>query len=114
MSDRRITPETPINQSGPLAVPLFDTPAGVWMLSSASGGACQITLEMSADASGGAVIWPDRCAALPFSASRWTLDAVALVLWSNGGERVASFRTDMLPPLSGEDASGGRLTLSRR
>ena len=112
MTDRRLTPETPINQSGPLAIPLFDMPAGSWTLTGPQG-ACPIALEPSAVSTGGAVIWPD-CAALPFSAARWTLDAAGLVLWSGAGARVATFRTDMLPPLSGESANGERLTLSRR
>lgn len=112
MSEIRITPQTPVNRSGPLAVPLFETPAGAWLLSGANG-ACPLILEPSVEASGGAVIWPE-CAALDFSAARWTFDGAGLAFWSREGERVAMFRTDMLPPLSGEDAEGARLTLSRR
>jgi len=111
VADQRLTPETPINQTGPLAVPLFETPTGAWTLTSATG-SCLITLEPSTALSSGVVLWPD-CTALPFQAIRWTLDGAGLVFWSQEGERVAAFRTGTLPPLSGQDAAGQRLTLRR-
>lgn len=112
MTEQRMTPQTPVNQSGPLVVHLFDAPAGAWTLAGPQG-ACLIMLEASAGGNDGAVIWP-RCPALAFSATRWALEADGLVLRSAEGQRVATFRADMMPPLSGQSAAGDSLTLSRR
>mgnify|MGYP002777430420 CR=1 FL=1 len=111
VTDERLTPDTAINQAGPLRVPLFDAPAGAWVLTGAHG-ACSITLEGAAQSSGGAITWSE-CGSFAFQAVRWTLDGDRLVLWSAEGEQVAVFRTDMMPPLSGQDAAGRTLTLSR-
>lgn len=120
VSDHRLTPEVPVNQSGPLAVPLFEEPAGAWTLTG-PGGDCPIVLEPPPDRAGGPagggpggrVVWPP-CAALPFTAVRWTLDAAGLTLWPDEGPAVARFRTDRLPPLDGEGPGGAKLTLTRR
>ena len=114
VSDHRLTQDVPVNQSGPLAVPLFDDPAGAWTLAG-PGGACAIVLEPQG-ADGGAagrVDWPP-CAALPFTAVRWTLDADGLTLRTEDGAAVARFPTDRLPPLDGEGPGGAKLTLTRR
>lgn len=109
--EERLLSGTPANEAGPLVEPLFNQPAGYWRLRNKSG-ACRIRIKQEAQARSGEIIWP-RCRAMPFRATRWTLEGTQLLLWSPAGKQVAAFRTDMLPPLTGVDAAGNALTLLR-
>lgn len=94
-----------------MAVPLFDMQAGAWTITGPDS-SCVLELASSANANEGAVVWSERCDALPTPAVHWTLESAGLALWSREGERIAIFRTDMPPPLIGEDAAGGGLMLN--